>query len=338
MGNARHTRRAQRASPRFVRPRCESASVSTSGIRRATAARPTGPATYPPPPRTTSGRCAFSSRRARTTAPTAFPTARAALSGFEREMPSTAMGSKGMPSAGTSSRSARSPPIQTTSAPSAPSAPAPASAGTTWPAVPPAAITTFTLDHPQLHRVPRGDVEQHPDRGQQDEGVRLPVGDERQGHAGERREPEDHEDVERRLAQDEGGQTGGEELGIGSGGLPGGPQPGPEDHPVERDDAAQPGHAEFLPDDGEDEVRMRLGQVEDLLDRLPEPDAEEPARAERDLSLHRLEAGAARVAPRVDEGREPRDAIGLVQRGEEDQSAPAGADDREVADRHAARD
>src|SRR3954465_6919368 len=235
-------------------------------------------------------------------------------------MPSTAIGSNGMPSAGTSSRSARSPPIQTTSAPSARSAPAtasagttgpavppprgaprPASPGTTGPAVPPAAITTFTLDHPELHGVPGGDVEEHPDRGQQDEGVRLPVGDERQGHAGERREPEDHEHVERRLAQDEGGQTGGEELGIGPGGLPGGPQPGPEDHPVEGDDAAQPGHAELLPDDGEDEVRVRLGQVEDLLHRLPEPDPEEPARAERDLSLHGLEAGAARVAPRVDE-------------------------------------
>ena len=45
IGNARHTRRANRASSRFVSPRCESASVSTSGTRRSTAASPTGPAT-----------------------------------------------------------------------------------------------------------------------------------------------------------------------------------------------------------------------------------------------------------------------------------------------------
>ena len=34
---------------------------------------------------------------------------------------------------------------------------------------------------------------------------------------------------------------------------------------------------------------MGLGQVEDLLHGLPQPDAEEAARAERDLALHGLE-------------------------------------------------
>ena len=69
------------------------------------------------------------------------------------------------------------------------------------------------------------------------------------------------------------------------------------DHPVEQQQAADPGDAELLADDGEDEVRVRLGQVEDLLHRLAEADAEQAAGAERDLALDGLKAGVARVAP-----------------------------------------
>ena len=69
--------------------------------------------------------------------------ARAAFAGLVREMPSTRILSSAWPAAGTSSTSARSPPTNRTSAPSARSASATAIAGTTCPAVPPAAITTF---------------------------------------------------------------------------------------------------------------------------------------------------------------------------------------------------
>ena len=57
---------------------------------------------------------------------------------------------------------------------------------------------------------------------------------------------------------------------------------------------------------------MGLGQVEDLLDRLAEAAAEEPARAQRDLALHGLEARAAGVAPGIEEGRQPRAPVGLA--------------------------
>ena len=70
-------------------PRWLSASVSTSGIRRATAASPTGPATYPPPPSTTAGPTEARIRRASTTAAAASPHARAAFSGFVRLRPAT---------------------------------------------------------------------------------------------------------------------------------------------------------------------------------------------------------------------------------------------------------
>ena len=55
-----------------------------------------------------------------------------------------------------------------------------------------------------------------------------------------------------------------------------------------------PTQPELLADHRGDHVGVRLGQVEGLLDALPEPDAEDPARAERDRRLDALEPGSAR--------------------------------------------
>src|SRR3954471_24841684 len=228
---------------RFASPRWESASVRTSGMRRRTAARPTGPATYPPPPITASAPWRSRIRPAARTAPAARTTARAALSGFEREMPSTRIGSNGYPAAGTSSASARSPPAKTTSAPSARSASAMAIAGTTWPAVPPAAMTilggalTFGLRSrdgvERMGVAARRDVQQQPHRAQEDDQGRRAARDERQRHAGQRRETEHGVDVEQGLAQDQGGEAAGEQLGVDALGLLGGPQSGIPDDAVQ---------------------------------------------------------------------------------------------------------
>ena len=64
------------------------------------------------------------------------------------------------------------------------------------------------------------------------------------------------------------------------------------------DRADQP---ELLADDREDHVGVRLGQVVDLPDALPEALAGEPARAEPDHRLHRLEPRPLGVLPRVEE-------------------------------------
>src|SRR4029079_10358779 len=93
--------------------------------------------------------------------------------------------------------------------------PAPAGPGRPSPAVPPAAITTLgiapSLDRPQYGLAVRsanpatggGDVEQDPHGPQEhDEGGRA-VGDEGQRHARERHQPQDREEVERRLAEDQ---------------------------------------------------------------------------------------------------------------------------------------
>ena len=60
--------------------------------------------------------------------------------------------------------------------------------------------------------------------------------------------------------------------------------------------------AQLLADHRVDEVAVRVGQVEELLPALHEPDAGEAARAHRDQALDDLVAGAARVGPRVQEG------------------------------------
>src|SRR5687768_3721598 len=162
------------------------------------------------------------------------------------------------PASGTSCASARSRvPRKLTSAPSARSASATAIAGTTWPAVPPAAITTRgmpALHRAQVRRSAGGDVEQQPHRTQQHDQRRRSRRDERERDAGERREAEDGVDVEQRLAQDEAGESAREQLRVGALGLAGGLQPGVPDHAVQAQEDADPRHPELLSDDGEDEV------------------------------------------------------------------------------------
>src|SRR5688572_261142 len=238
-----------------------------SGVRFRVAARPTVPATYPPPPSTASAPRALSSLRAAATARPAFPTARAALNGLLRLMPSTLSVSSAYPALGTSSASARSPPTKLTSAPSARSASATAIAGTTWPAVPPAAITILGGPAPgvlvtartpgdgaRVRRAPAGDVEQQAHRAQQHDQRGRARGDERQRNPRQRGEAEHGVDVEQGLAQDQGGQAAGEQLGVGALGVLRGPQPGVPDHAVEEQQAADTGDTELLADHGQDEV------------------------------------------------------------------------------------
>ena len=97
--------------------------------------------------------------------------------------------------------------------------------------------------------------------------------DERQRHAGERREAEDGVDVEQRLAQDQAGEAGGEQLGVDA--LRAfGRSAAPRTRSCRRGTAAPqiPARPELLADDGEDEVGVGLGQVEDLLHRLAGPE------------------------------------------------------------------
>ncbi len=149
--------------------------------------------------------------------------------------------------------------------------------------------------------LPLATLSSRPIAAQQHDQRRRAGRDERERDAGERREPEDGVDVEQGLAQDQRGDAGGEQLGVAVARGLRGPQPGVGDHAVEGEQAADPGEPELLADDGEDEVRVGLGQVEDLLHGLAGAEPEQPARADRDLALDGLEAVRAGVRPRVEE-------------------------------------
>ena len=83
---------------------------------------------------------------------------------------------------------------------------------------------------------------------------------------------------------------------------------------------------------------MGLGQVEDLLHRLAQADAEQSARSQGDLPLDRLEAGPAGVRPGVEEGGQPGAAIGLDQREQRHHGDGGSGDSHQGAERHAAGD
>src|SRR5438270_4731450 len=146
--------------------------------------------------------------------------------------------------------------MNATCAPSAHSASATASAGTTWPAVPPAPITIFgAVTNRAKPSCPwLRDIEQQTDRGEHDAQVRRGVGDERQRDARQGRQPQYDEDVEQALAKDQRGQSGGKELRIPPGRSPRGAQARVGDHPVQEYDAEYAQDAELLADHREDEV------------------------------------------------------------------------------------
>ncbi len=77
-------------------------------------------------------------------------------------------------------------------------------------------------------------------------------------------------------------------------------------------------HAELLTDHGEDEVGVRFGEIEELLARRPEPQAEDAAAAQCEQRLHDVEAGILRVFPRIEKGQNARALVGARADGERD--------------------
>src|SRR5439155_10206897 len=117
--------------------------------------------------------------------------------------------SSSKPASGTSCASVRSgDPANVTNAPRTVSASATAIAGSTCPAVPPAAITHRTC----LCGATMSDVKEDSDGGEQDDEARAAVGEERQRNPGQRRDAHHGRNVERGLPTDEHGQAGGEQL------------------------------------------------------------------------------------------------------------------------------
>ena len=83
---------------------------------------------------------------------------------------------------------------------------------------------------------------------------------------------------------------------------------------------------------------MGLGQVEDLLHGLAGAEPEQPARADRDLPLDRLEPDRRPRGPRARNAVEPRAPVGLEEREQRDGDRADARDERQLAQRQPGRD
>ena len=226
-----------------------------------------------------------------------------------RAIPEILNVSNSKPAAGTSRASARSgDPAKVTRTPRRRNASPTASAGVTCPAVPPAAIRQASCSFGSTIAT---DVKEDADGGERDHEARATIGDERERDARQRREPEDGGEVDCGLGADERDDSGRERLAERIGAAKRDSQAGVGEGNVGGDDPERADQAELLGDDGEDHVRVRLGEVEDLLDAVAEPGPEEPARSDPDHRLDRLVAGALRVAPGVEEAKDSRTPVRL---------------------------
>src|SRR6266540_3964215 len=256
--------------------------------------------------------------------------ARASAGPGRRGSPEIRNVSSSKPASGTSRASTRSgDPAKVVVTPCSASASATASDGSTWPAVPPAAIRHLSLRSSAMPC----DVKENAHRGERDDEARAAVRDERKRDSGQRSEADDGREVDQRLPADEGRQAGREPLAEGVAGTKRDAQAGVGEDRVCGDHEARAEQAELLADDREDHVRVRLREVVHLADALTEPDAENPARAEPDQRLHRLETGSLGVVPGIDEAEEARAPVRL----EPDRRERERSRDRPPTGEHAQR-
>src|SRR5690349_1972624 len=199
-------------------------------------------------------------------------------------------------------------PAKLTLTPRARSASATASDGRTWPAVPPAAITHLSCD---CEPVTATDVKEDPDGGEHDDDAGASIRHQGQRDPGQRREADNGGQVQRSLPADDRRDPDRERLAERVAAAQGDPQARPAECRVRGENERDADETELLADDREDHVRVRLREVEDLLDALAQADAEDPARPEPDHRLHGLEARTLSVVPRIDEAEDARPPVRL---------------------------
>src|SRR4029078_6726429 len=90
------------------------------------------------------------------------------------------------------------------------------------------------------------------------------------------------------------------------------------------------GEAELLGDHCEDEIGVRLGQVEKFLHGAAEPDAKPFAAADRNTRVRQLETLLERIGPWIEERSQALDAIVLAESRPRDRRNRERAEQREV--------
>src|SRR6266545_5835143 len=184
--------------------------------------------------------------------------ARASAGPGRRGSPEIRNVSSSKPASGTSRASTRSgDPAKVVVTPCSASASATASDGSTWPAVPPAAIRHLSARTSAMSC----DVKEDAHRRERDDEARPAIGDERKRDSGQRREPEHGGEIDQRLAADERRQARREPLAEGITAAQSNAETCVREEAEEGDDEGRPEQAELLADDREDHVRVGLWEV-----------------------------------------------------------------------------
>src|SRR3990170_8131471 len=180
------------------------------------------------------------------------------------------------------------------------------------PPVPPPAISRcIWLLGTFLHRLTR-DRYEDPYGGETDDQRRPAGADERERDPGHGQEGDDDADVDERLDAQPGGDPGGKQSTERVGRPHGRPDASVGEDEEQEDHGPGADQPELLTNDGEDEVVPGIRQVEASGElRFAEARPEQPAEAQGEETLDRVEAGPERVLPRIEERADAGDLVVL---------------------------
>src|SRR5438094_7483662 len=341
------TRAATRARSRFVRPGTTLPSQRYTGTPAARAPRTAGSETRPPVVQHTEAWKRSACHQASTAASgrtKARRTSDMRESGSRRD--GIAVAWNGISAARTRSASSpRRPPMKRSavSGSVSRSASATASSGLTCPPVPP---PTRSTRQPSRGRRPRGpprvgcvpaNVQQYADGDEPDAERGPAVRDEGQREAGHGHQARDHRHVHPGLGRQPHRDPGRDERAGRILGADRDTHAAVREDEEEHDDRERSGEPELVAEHGEDGVRVRRGKEPELLAPRAKAFAERAAQREPVERLDRLEAGAARVGPRVEEREETLRAIRLHERADPRDQHEDEQQDREREERDGER-
>ena len=154
------------------------------------------------------------------------------------------------------------------------------------------------------------------DEGQRDAGHGHERGDDGHVHPGLEHEPDRDPGRQERAGRIRRGERD--------------PDPLEGDHQEQHDDRERAEEPELVAEDGEDRIGVGGGKVPEFLLPGTETLTERPTEGEPEDGLDRLEARAARIAPRIEEREDPLQAIRLHDRDRGDEHSGKGPEPGEL--------
>src|SRR5438067_1104490 len=193
--------------------------------------------------------------------------------------------------------------------------------------------SAFRTPHSALSLPPTSPYgDQRSRRHERHEQARAAVGNERQRDPRRREHGETDADVERRGEGDQRGQPHGQELPEPVARRPGDAEPQPRERAEQHHDHENADEAPLLADRTEDEIRVGIRQIPELLLPVPQAHAEQPSRADADERLVHLPRRFRRRAPRTEKRDHPGQPVSRAGHGSKEERRGHDAEYEEMAD------